>query len=182
MIWWRIQSAWKITWTGNSSTQNSSETWPAQGAVWESGSRLCFRFCFEIYFLLGQFSGSPFQIIPATFWPISQCFTLDEGICLWGKGLRCPGGGGEGVVVSVLLPVCHSVISANRPEEPSPAGPREEAEDFRATDSGVMIQFHLTDLATTNMHVLIRHEINSCSLVLCQHFVSSSCLFSTLYT
>lgn len=44
-------------------------------------------------------------------------------------------------MVGVLLPVCqctHSVISANRPEEPSPAGPREEAEDFRATDSGIL--------------------------------------------
>ena len=143
MIWWRIKSAWEITWTGNTQRRD-----PARGAVRESVSRLRFRFCFEIYFLLGQFSGSPFQIIPATFWPISQCFTLDEGIRLWGKGLRCPGGGGEGVVVSVPLPVCHSVISANRPEEPSPAGPREEAEDFRATDSGVMTQLHLTGSAT----------------------------------
>lgn len=98
------------------------------------------HFCHTIYFLLGQFSGSAFQIIPATFWPSSKCFTLDEGICLWGKGLHCPGGGGE-EVVSVLLPICHctqSLISANRPEEPSPAGPREEAEDFRATDSGIL--------------------------------------------
>ncbi|TDH06023.1 hypothetical protein EPR50_G00128830 [Perca flavescens] len=69
-----------------------------------------------------------------------KCFTLDEAICLWGKGLRFPGGGGERVV-GVLLLVCqctHTVISANRPEEPSPAGPREEAEDFRATDSGIL--------------------------------------------
>ncbi|KAI9540415.1 hypothetical protein NQZ68_040587 [Dissostichus eleginoides] len=62
------------------------------------------------------------------------CFTLEEGICLWGKGLCFPVAGGEGVV-GVPLPVrqcTHSVISANGPEEPSQAGPREEAEDFRA--------------------------------------------------
>lgn len=103
---------------------------------------------FKNCFLFGQFSGLPFQIVPAVFWHISKCFTLDEGICLWGKGLRCPGGGGE-EVVGVLPPICqctHSLISANRPEEePSPAGPREEAEDFRATDSGVMSKFHPAD-------------------------------------
>lgn len=42
----------------------------------------------------------------------------------------------------MLLSICqctHSVISANRPdEELSPAGLREEAEDFRATDSGIL--------------------------------------------
>lgn len=70
----------------------------------------------------------------------SVCFTLDEGVCLWGKGLCCPGGGGE-EVFSVPLPVrqcTHTVISANRPEDSNPAGPREEAEDFRASDSGIL--------------------------------------------
>lgn len=134
---WRIQSAWEKKKLGQ-------DTQELLGNLFQEGESvpLCF---FKIYFLLGQFSGSSFQIIPATFWPISQCFTLDEGICLCGKGLCCPGRGEEGVVgVGVLLPICqctHSVISANRPEEPSPAGPREEAEDFRATDSGVMMKF-----------------------------------------
>lgn len=93
----------------------------------------------QIHFLFGQFSGSSLKTIPVTFWSIPQCFILDEGICLCGKGLRCPGRGGKGVCC-VLLTICRctlSVISARRPEEPSPAGPREEAEDFRATDSGV---------------------------------------------
>lgn len=43
--------------------------------------------------------------------------------------------------MGVLLPVCLctlSLISANRPEEASRAGLREEAEDFRATDSGIL--------------------------------------------
>lgn len=65
----------------------------------------------------------------------------------------------------MLLPVCqcaHSVISANRPEEPSPAGPREEAEDFRATDSGVMIKLHLTDLARANQQgCTVQHVVES---------------------
>lgn len=104
-----------------------------------------------IYSLLGQFSGSSFL---QPFDP-SLCFTLDEGICLCGKGL-CPGRGGERIV-GVLLTTCqctHSEISASRPEEPSPVGPREEAEDFRATDSGVMIKFQ-ADSAVTNTSVEI---------------------------
>lgn len=99
---------------------------------------------FKINALPGQFSGSSFQIIPVTFWPILQSFTLDEGIGLCGKGLCCPDRGGE-ALVSLLLPIwqrTHSVIGANnRPEHPSPVTPKEEAEDFRATDSGVMTKF-----------------------------------------
>lgn len=91
-------------------------------------------------FFVGCFSGLLFQIAPATFRSISKRFTLDEGTCLWLEELHCPGGGGE-KAVGVLLLVClctHSVISARRPEEPRPAGLRQEAEDFRATDSGIL--------------------------------------------
>ncbi|RVE61531.1 hypothetical protein OJAV_G00171650 [Oryzias javanicus] len=69
----------------------------------------------------------PSRSFPPNFLLISKCFILDEGICLWRKGLRCPVGGGVGLF-GVLLPICRctrSVVSASRPEEPSPAGPGE---------------------------------------------------------
>lgn len=108
--------------------------------------------CFNFKFLLGQFSGLPFQIVPVTFWPIYQCFTLDEGVCLWGKGLCCPGRGGE-EVVGVLLPICqctHTVIGANRPEESSPAGPRggRGLQSHRLWGNN---KCHLTHLATMKL-------------------------------
>lgn len=78
-----------------------------------------------------------------TLWLVLQSFTLDKGICLYAKGLCCPDRGGEALVS--LLPIwqcTHSVIGAiNRPEQPSPVAPQEEAEDFRATDSGVRPEF-----------------------------------------
>lgn len=115
-----------------------------------------------------------------TFWTLSQCFTLDEGICLCRKGLRCPGRGGKGVA-GVLLAICQctrSVISARRPEEPSPAGPREEAEDFRAADSGVIKFLHTDSSPLTNQAstydtfqmFLLRREISRVILLLCSLF------------
>ncbi|KAK2822090.1 hypothetical protein Q5P01_022155 [Channa striata] len=52
--------------------------------------------------------------------------TWTKGPASGEKELCCPGRGRERIV-SVLLPVCqiaHTVISANRPEDPSPAGLR----------------------------------------------------------
>lgn len=127
----------KSLWTWN------LEAWPHLNSFeicWKTSSASSFK----INALPGQFSGSSFQIIPVTIWPILQCFTLDEGICLCGKGLCCPDRGGE-ALVSLLLPIwqcTHSVIGANnRPQQPSPVTPKEEAEDFRATDSGVTTKF-----------------------------------------
>lgn len=70
-----------------------------------------------------------------------------------------------------------SVISASRPEEPSPARPREEAEDFRAADSGVINFLHtdsslLTNRVSTYMMFLtfLLRESSRVILVLCSLF------------
>lgn len=99
----------------------------------------------KISVLPGQFTGSYFLIVPVTRWLVLQNFTLDKGICLYAKGLCCPDRGGEALVSFLSTWQCRqSVISAiNRPEQPSPVAPPEEAEDFRATDSGVRSQVYL---------------------------------------
>lgn len=149
--WWTIQPAW----TESCADQNSSVTWRAQELlgilVQQRKSAPRGSPTLELW---NQIPAWPvFWIaIPVTFWPIFQCFTLDEGVCLWGKGLCCPGRVGE-EVVGVLLPICqctHTVIGANRPEEPSPAGPRGgrglQSHRLWGNDRG-----HLTNLATLKL-------------------------------
>lgn len=63
-----------------------------------------------------------------------QRFTLDGRV--GGKGLCCPGGGVGRALLSVRG-CAHSESGGRGSTEARPAGPREEAEDFRATDSGI---------------------------------------------
>lgn len=116
---------------------------------------------FKIYFLPGQFSGAFFQILPVTHWLVLKSFTLDKVICLYTKGLCCPDRGGEALVSLLPIWLCtHSAIGAiNRPEQLRPVAPQEEAEDFRATDSGVRFEF-LTWL-------LLPLEVNFTYLFIC---------------
>ncbi|CAB1417321.1 unnamed protein product [Pleuronectes platessa] len=99
------------------SIKSNKDLRPATGAAGELVAQRPLHFHSNIYFLLGQFSGSPFHIIPATFRPIYPVFHPGRRDLPLGKG---------------------AVLSWRRPEEPSPIGLREEAEDFRATDSGIL--------------------------------------------
>lgn len=122
MHWWRIQAAWnELGLESQRIHQRRDFHRSCLGIWWENWSFLDLDL--NTSALKSTSCPASFLDCPSRSFlrPVdpSQCFILDEGICLY---CQCT----------------HSVISANRPEEPSPAGAREEAEDFRATDSGIL--------------------------------------------